>query len=102
MNLPLYILTILALVLLALTLGAYWRMKKYEQLLRRTKLRVWSPPPPPPVKPTRGEAASRRRRAVYHLSRRKYARPRAQVEKEIARLYGFPGPRKKRSRGRTP
>ena len=96
MNLPLKILTALATVLLALTLGAFWRMKKYEKLLRKTKRRVWSPPPPTlPAKPASNSSAARRRRAVYHHSRQQYARPRAQVEKEIARHYGFPGSRKK-------
>ena len=96
MNLPLKILTAVATLLLALTLGAFWRMKKYEKLLRQTKRRVWSPPvPPPPAKPASAYSAARRRRAVYHHSRQQYARPRAQVEKEIARHYEFPGPRKK-------
>lgn len=89
MNLPLKILTAVATFFLTLTLGAYWRMKKYERLLRKTKRRVWSPPsPPPPVKPAQGYSASRRRREAYHHSRRRYAQPRAQVEKEINRLYG--------------
>ena len=88
MNLPLKILAAMATVLLPLILGAFWRMKKYERLLHQTKRRVWSPPPPPPpAKPARGYSAQRRRQEAYHHSRRKYARPRAQVEREIARRY---------------
>jgi len=100
MNLPLKILTAVAAFLLTLTLGVFWRMKKYERLLQKTKRRVWSPPPPsPPVKPTRGYSASRRRREVYNHSRQRYARPRAQVEKEINRLYGRRGLRSGRNAG---